>query len=123
MLTQMINRIPTRILLGHFVTCKRRVFPTLPPTRPTTNPSTRVLGSHLSTSGLLALNPGSPSSCSSFSTPSVADSVEFNETNAKGSDVIDKEMSVIDQRAPNDTVMNDTESESEIQEISAGADE
>jgi len=81
--------------------------------------SSRITPEHIF--GLLALNPGSPSSCSSFSTPSVADSVEFNETNPKNIDAIDKETPVIDQRAPNDTVMNDTESESKIQAISEDA--
>ena len=70
--------------------------------------------------GLLALNPGPPSTSSSpFSTPSVADSVEFTETNPAG--VIDKEAPVKDTQAPGDTVMNDTESESEIEQISTGA--
>ena len=71
--------------------------------------------------GLLALNPGPPSTCSSFSTPSVADSVEsaeFTETNpvalrGLGIDASDKD-------APG-TVMNDTESESEMEQISTGA--
>ena len=70
--------------------------------------------------GLLALNPGPHSTSSSpFSTPSVADSVEFTETNPAG--VIDKEVTVKDQQAPGDTVMNDTESESEMEQISTGA--
>ena len=69
-------------------------------------------------SGLLALNPAPPSTCPSpFSTPSVADSLEFTETNPAA--VIDKEASAIEE-AP-DTVMNDTESESEIEQISTGA--
>jgi hypothetical protein len=83
--------------------------------------SSRITPEHIF--GLLALNPGSPSSCSSFSTPSVADSVEFTETNPEDINAIDKKARVIDQKATHDTVMNDTESESEIQEISAGADE
>jgi hypothetical protein len=69
-----------------------------------------------------AMDTGMPSrassSASDFSTPSVADSVEFTETNPAG--VIDKEAPVKDTQAPVDTVMNDTESESEIEEISAG---
>ena len=70
--------------------------------------------------GLLALNPGPPStSPSPFSTPSVADSVEFTETNPAG--VIDKQAPAKDQQAPDDTVMNDTESESEMEQISTGA--
>ena len=68
--------------------------------------------------GLNALNPG-PTPCSSFSTPSVADSVEsaeFTETNPAalrglGIDASDKD-------APG-TVMNDTADESEVEEISA----
>ena len=70
--------------------------------------------------GLLALNPGPPStSPSPFSTPSVADSVEsaeFTETNPAA--VMDKEASAIDKDAPG-TVMNDTESE--MEQISTGA--
>ncbi len=70
---------------------------------------------------LLALNSGPPSSFSSFSTPSVADSVEsaeFTETNPAalrglGIDAIDKD-------APR-TVMNDTESESDMEQGSTGA--
>ena len=70
--------------------------------------------------GLLALNPGPPSTCPSpFSTPSVADSLEFTETNPAA--VIDKEATVKDTQAPGDTVMNDTESESEMEQISTGA--
>ena len=59
------------------------------------------------------------SSASDFSTPSVADSVEFTETNPAG--VIDKEAPAKDTQAPGDTVMNDTESESEMEQISTGA--
>ena len=69
--------------------------------------------------GLLALNPGPPSPCSSFSTPSVADSVEFTETNPAA--VMHKQAPAKDQQAPIDTVMNDTESESEMEQISTGA--
>ena len=70
--------------------------------------------------GLLALNPGPPSTSSSpFSTPSVADSVEFTETNPAG--VMHKQAPAKDQQAPIDTVMNDTESESEMEQISTGA--
>jgi hypothetical protein len=54
------------------------------------------------------------SSVSPFSTPSVTESFEFTETNPQGIDVIDKE-------APGDTVMNDTESESEMEQISTDA--
>lgn len=72
--------------------------------------------------GLLALNPGQSSTSSSpFSTPSVADSVEsaeFTETNPAG--VIDKQAPEKDQQAPG-TVMNDTESESEMEQVSTGA--
>ena len=72
--------------------------------------------------GLLALNPGPPSTSSSpFSTPSVADSVEsaeFTKTNPAalrglGIDASDKD-------APG-TVMNDTESESDMEQVSTGA--
>ena len=70
--------------------------------------------------GLLALNPGSPSSCSSFSTPSVAESVRLTDYGPEL--LLGSEIDAVDNQAPNDTVMNDTESESEIQEISAGAD-
>jgi hypothetical protein len=37
--------------------------------------------------------------------------------------LLGSDIDAVDKQAPNDTVMNDTESESEIQEISAGADE
>ena len=82
---------------------------------------THQIATHLTSSikpahalGLLTLNPGPPSTCPSpFSTPSVAESVEFTETNPKGIDAIE-------QQAP-DTVMNDTESESEKEETPAGA--
>jgi hypothetical protein len=61
------------------------------PTNVTNQQATHLTSSikpvHLS--GLLALNPGPPSTSSSFSTPSVADSVEFTETNPAA--VIDKE--------------------------------
>ena len=66
--------------------------------------------------GLLALNPGPPLPCSSFSTPSVADSVKFTETNSES--LRGLSIDAIDKDACGDTVMNDTESESE--EIPAG---
>ena len=70
--------------------------------------------------GLLALNPGPPSTSSfPFSTPSVADSVEFTETSPAA--VIDKEATVKDTQASGDTVMNDTESESDMEQVSTGA--
>lgn len=73
--------------------------------------------------GLLDLNPGQPShSLSPFSTASVADSVEsaeYTETNPKGIDAMEQEAPPIDQDAPGNAVMNDTESESEIEESSA----
>jgi hypothetical protein len=75
--------------------------------------------------GLLDLNRGAPSpSLSPFSTASVADSVEsaeYTETNPKGIDAMEQEAPAIEQKAPGYTGMNDTESESEIEEISAGA--
>lgn len=70
--------------------------------------------------GLLALNPGPPSPCSSFSTPSVADSVEFTETKPEALAGLGLGIDAIEQKAPGNAVMNDTESESEIEEISAG---
>jgi hypothetical protein len=87
---------------------------------------THQIATHLTSSikpahalGLLALNPAPPSTCPSpFSTPSVADSLEFTETNPAA--VIDKEASASEQEAP-DTVMNDTESESDKEETAAGA--
>jgi hypothetical protein len=81
--------------------------------------SSRITPEH--TFGLLALNPGSPSSFSSFSTPSVAESVRLTDYGPEL--LLGSEIDAVDKQAPNDTVMNDTESESEIQEISAGADE
>ena len=62
----------------------------------------------------------SSSAASPFSTPSVAESVEFTETNPKGIDAMEEEAPPIDQDAPGD-IMNDTESESEDGEICAGA--
>jgi hypothetical protein len=83
-----------------------------------THKSSSIKPVHLS--GVLALNPGQSSPSSSpFSTPSVADSVEFTETNAVG--VIDKQAPAKDQQAPGNTGMNDTESESEMEQISTGA--
>jgi hypothetical protein len=61
----------------------------------------------------------SSSAASPFSTPSVAESVEFTETNPKGIDAMEQEAPPIQQDAPGD-IMNDTESESEDGEISAG---
>ncbi len=61
--------------------------------------------------------PSMVSPCSSaFSTPSVADSVEHNEANLQGIDVVDKEAPVMDQKAPVQAAMNDTESDSDKEE-------
>ncbi len=63
-----------------------------------------------------------PSPCSSaFYTPSVADSVEFTETNPEALHGLGLGIDAIEQKAPAIDKMNDTESESEIEEISAGA--
>jgi hypothetical protein len=73
--------------------------------------------------GLLDLNPGQPShSLSPFSTASVADSVEsaeYTETNPKGIDAMEQEAPPIDQDAPGDPNMNDTESDSDKEETPA----
>jgi hypothetical protein len=62
---------------------------------------------------------GPHSNCSSpFSTPSVADSVEFTETNPSA--VIDKQAPASDQQAPGDSVMPDAADGSKITEISTG---
>ena len=65
---------------------------------------------------------GPHSTCSSpFSTPSVADSVEFTETNPAA--VIDKQAPASDMppfSAPGDTAMLETESESEMEVNSTG---
>ncbi len=64
-----------------------------------------------------------PSPCSSaFYTPSVADSVEFTETNPVGIDAIGQEAPAIGQEASAIDKMNDTESESEGGEICTGGD-
>ena len=69
--------------------------------------------------GLLALNPAPPSTSSSpFSTPSVADSVEFTETNPAA--VMEKEAPVSEQQAPVDSGMPDTVGASQTEEISKG---
>jgi hypothetical protein len=47
--------------------------------------------------------------------------VEHNEANLQGIDAVDKAAPVMDQKAPGDTAMNDTESESDREEVSAGA--
>ena len=57
------------------------------------------------------------SPASALSTPSV----EFTETNPEALRGLGLGIDAIDQKAPGDTVMNDTESESEVGEISAGA--
>ena len=63
---------------------------------------------------------GPHSNCSSpFSTPSVADSVEFTETNPAS--VIDKQAPASDQQAPGDSVMPDAADGSKIEEFSTGA--
>ena len=77
--------------------------------------------------GLLALNPGPPSTCSSFSTPSVAESAEFTETNPEalrglGIDARDKDASVIDMDNTIDKDdMPDAADESEMEQNSTGA--
>ena len=69
--------------------------------------------------GLLALNPGPPSTSSSpFSTPSVADSVEFTETNPAA--VMEKEASASEQQAPGDSGMPDAMGADQVEEISRG---
>ena len=72
-----------------------------------------------------AMDTGIPSrassSASDFSTPSVPDSVEFNETNPEALCGLGLGIDENDKEAPGDAVMNDTESESEGGEISAGA--
>lgn len=72
-----------------------------------------------------AMDTGVPSrassSASEFSTPSVADSVEFTETNPAG--VIDKQAPAKDQQAPaidQDIDMPDAAGASQIEEISTG---
>jgi hypothetical protein len=59
------------------------------------------------------------SSVSEFSTPSVAESVEFAETNPEALRGLG--IDVIEQEAPRDTTMNDTESDSEMEQISTDA--
>ena len=69
--------------------------------------------------GLLDLNRGAPSpSLSGFSAASVAESVEFTETNPAV--VIDKEAPASEEQAPLDSGMPDAADESEMQEISTG---
>jgi hypothetical protein len=70
--------------------------------------------------GLLDINRGAPSpSLSPFSTPSVADSVEFTETNPEALHGLGLGIDAIEQKAP-DMGINDTESEGEGEEISTG---
>ena len=59
----------------------------------------------------------SRSNATSFSTPSVAGSLEFTETNAEGIDASEQQAPMMDQ----DAVVNDTESESDKEETPAGA--
>ncbi len=61
------------------------------------------------------------SSVSEFSTPSVADSVEFIETNPEALRGLGLNIDSNDKQAPGDVVINDSESESEGREISADA--
>ena len=68
--------------------------------------------------GLLDLNRGASSPCLSR-TASVADSVEFTETNPAA--VIEKAAPASDLQAPDDTVMNDIEPEADIEEFSTAA--
>jgi hypothetical protein len=69
--------------------------------------------------GLLDLNRGAPSPClSPFSAASVAESVEFTQTNPAA--VVDKEAPASEQEAPLDSAMPDAEGASQIEEISTG---
>ncbi len=61
----------------------------------------------------------SSSAASPFSTPSVAESVEFTETNPKGIDAMEQEAPPMDQDASGDPGMNDTESDSEKEQTPA----
>lgn len=62
------------------------------------------------------------SPASALSTPSVPESVEFTETNPEALRGLGLGIDVIEQEAPSDMVMNDTESESEGGEISTGGE-
>jgi len=69
--------------------------------------------------GLLALKSCPPSTCSSpFSTPSVADSVEFTETNPAA--LMEKEAPVSEQKAPGGSDMSNAAVASQTEEISTG---
>ena len=68
--------------------------------------------------GLLDLNRGAPSPCLS-PTASVADSVEFTETNPAA--VIEKAAPASDLQSQDDTVMNEIEPESEMELVSTAA--
>jgi len=60
------------------------------------------------------------SPASAFSSHSVAESVEFTETNPEALHGLGLGIDAIEQKAPGDAVVNDTESEGEGEEISAG---
>ncbi len=88
-------------------------------TNATNHQTSRIKPVHLL--GLLDLNHGAPSPSSSpFPTASVADSVEFTETNPNGIEVMEQDTPVIDQDAPRQAVMNDTKSDSDKEETPAG---
>jgi hypothetical protein len=71
--------------------------------------------------GLLDINRGAPSpSLSPFSTPSVAESVEFTETNPEALHGLGLGIDAIEQKASGNMGINDTESEGEGEELSAG---
>jgi hypothetical protein len=78
--------------------------------------TSRIEPAHLL--GLLDLNRGAPSPCLS-PTPSVADSVEFTETNPAA--VIEKSAPASDLQVQDDTVMNDIEPEADVEEFSTAA--
>ena len=87
---------------------------------------THHLAAHLTSSikpvhlsGLLALNPGPPSTSSSFSTPSVAESAEFTETNPEALRGLGIDAS--EQEAPDNSGMPDAADESEMEQNSTGA--
>ena len=70
--------------------------------------------------GLLALNPGPPSTSSSpLSTPSVAESAEFTETNPEALRGLGIDAS--EQEAPDNSGMPDAADESEMEQNSTGA--
>ena len=62
------------------------------------------------------------SPASVFSIPSVPESVEFTETNPEALRGLGLGIDAIDQKAPGDTVMNDTESEGEMEQPSTGVE-